>query len=68
LRAGHIKSIIVAGDGMADRPLRELNGKPPEAAEKPSLDWVAKNSVCGIIASDIPPGSDTASALFMHIR
>jgi len=59
-----MKAILVVGDGMADRPLRELNGKTPlEAAEKPSLDWVAENGVCGImdpIAPGIPPGSDTA--------
>jgi len=59
-----MKAILVVGDGMADRLLRELNGKTPlEAAEKPSLDWVAENGVCGImdpIAPGIPPGSDTA--------
>ena len=59
-----MKAILVVGDGMADRPLRELNGRTPlEAAEKPSLDWVAENGVCGIIdpiAPGIPPGSDTA--------
>lgn len=59
-----MKAILVVGDGMADRPLRELNGKTPlEEAEKPSLDWVAENGVCGIIdpiAPGIPPGSDTA--------
>jgi len=59
-----MKAILVVGDGMADRPLRELTGKTPlEAAEKPSLDWVAENGVCGImdpIAPGIPPGSDTA--------
>jgi len=59
-----MKAILVVGDGMADRPLRELNGKTPlEVAEKPSLDWVAENGVCGImdpIAPGVPPGSDTA--------
>jgi len=59
-----MKAIMVVGDGMADRPLRELKGKTPlEAAEKPSLNWVAENGVCGIIdpiAPGVPPGSDTA--------
>ena len=59
-----MKAIMVVGDGMADRPLRELKMKTPlEAAEKPSLNWIAENGVCGIIdpiAPGIPPGSDTA--------
>jgi len=59
-----MKAIMVVGDGMADRPLRELKGKTPlEAAEKPSLNWIAENGVCGIIdpiAPGVPPGSDTA--------
>ncbi|KPV64039.1 MAG: 2,3-bisphosphoglycerate-independent phosphoglycerate mutase [Candidatus Bathyarchaeota archaeon BA1] len=56
---------MVVGDGMADRPLRGLNGKTPlEVAGKPSLNWVAETGVCGImdpIAPGIPPGSDTAT-------
>jgi len=59
-----VKAIIVIGDGMADRPVRELGGKTPlEAAKKPSLNWVAETGVCGImdpIAPGVPPGSDTA--------
>ena len=59
-----MRAIMVVGDGMADRPLRELKGKTPlEAAEKPSLNWVAENGVCGIIdpiGPGVPPGSDTA--------
>lgn len=50
---------------MADRPLKELNGKTPlEAAEKPSLNYVAGKGVCGIfdpIAPGISPGTDTAT-------
>lgn len=50
---------------MADRPIKELGWKTPlEAAEKPALNRIAKNGVCGIIdpiAPGIPPGSDTAT-------
>lgn len=59
-----MKAVMVIGDGMADRPLRELGGKTPlEVAKKPSLNWVAETGVCGIIdpiAPGVPPGSDTA--------
>lgn len=60
-----MKAILFIGDGMADRPVKELSGKTPlEAAHKPSLNEVAKCGVCGImdqIAPGIPPGSDTAT-------
>ncbi|MGB9714447.1 MAG: phosphoglycerate mutase, partial [Candidatus Bathyarchaeales archaeon] len=60
-----MKAILLIGDGMADRPLKELNGKTPlEVAKKPSLDKIAKNGICGImdpISPGIPPGSDTAT-------
>jgi 2,3-bisphosphoglycerate-independent phosphoglycerate mutase len=60
-----LKAILVIGDGMADRPIKELNWKTPlEAARKPSLNQIAKMGICGImdpIAPGIPPGSDTAS-------
>lgn len=59
-----MKAIFIVGDGMADRPLAELNSKTPlEAATKPSLNWLAEKGVCGImdvIAPGIPPGSDVA--------
>ena len=60
-----LKAILVIGDGMADRPLKELNWKTPlEAASKPYLDKMAKNGICGImdpISPGLPPGSDTAT-------
>lgn len=60
-----MKAILLIGDGMADRPLKELNGKTPlEAARKPSLNKIARTGICGIIdpiAPGIPPGSDTAT-------
>jgi len=60
-----LKAILVIADGMADRPIKELNWKTPlEAAHKPSLNRIAKIGICGIIdpiAPGIPPGSDTAT-------
>ena len=51
-------------DGMADRPLEELEGKTPlEAARTPNMDLMAKLGVNGIMDSIKPgirPGSDTA--------
>jgi len=60
-----LKALLVIGDGMADRPLKELGWKTPlEAANKPSMNHVAGVGVCGLvdpIAPGIPPGSDTAT-------
>jgi 2,3-bisphosphoglycerate-independent phosphoglycerate mutase len=60
-----MRIILVVGDGMADRPLKELDGRTPlEAAETPNLDSVAKAGVCGlmdIIAPGQPSGSDVAN-------
>ncbi|MEM3695933.1 MAG: 2,3-bisphosphoglycerate-independent phosphoglycerate mutase [Candidatus Bathyarchaeia archaeon] len=60
-----MKAILVIGDGMADRPIKELNWKTPlEAAQKPSLNKIAETGVCGImdpISPGTPPGSDVAT-------
>ncbi|MGC8998017.1 MAG: 2,3-bisphosphoglycerate-independent phosphoglycerate mutase [Candidatus Bathyarchaeia archaeon] len=60
-----MKVLLVIGDGMADRPLKELGWKTPlEAAQKTSMNHIASFGVCGImdpIAPGIPPGSDTAT-------
>lgn len=60
-----MKAILVIADGMADRPLKELDWKTPlEAARKPALNKLAKTGVCGIIdpiAPGISPGSDAAT-------
>jgi 2,3-bisphosphoglycerate-independent phosphoglycerate mutase len=60
-----LKAVLVIGDGMADRPIKELNWKTPlEAARKPSLNRIAETGVCGIIdpiSPGVPPGSDTAT-------
>ncbi|MEM0361479.1 MAG: 2,3-bisphosphoglycerate-independent phosphoglycerate mutase [Sulfolobales archaeon] len=61
--------ILIVGDGMADRPVRELGGKTPlEVAVKPNISKLAGRSVLGIwdpIAPGVRPGSDTSHlALF----
>jgi 2,3-bisphosphoglycerate-independent phosphoglycerate mutase len=60
-----LKAVLIIADGMADRPLNELDWKTPlEAAHKPSLNQIAKTGVCGImdpISPGLPPGSDTAT-------
>ncbi|MCD6446126.1 2,3-bisphosphoglycerate-independent phosphoglycerate mutase [Candidatus Bathyarchaeota archaeon] len=60
-----MKAILLIGDGMADRPLKELNWKTPlETAEKPHMDKIARDGICGImdpLSPGLPPGSDTAT-------
>jgi len=60
-----LKAILVIADGMADRPVKELEWKTPlEAAHRPSLNQIAKTGICGIldpISPGVPPGSDTAT-------
>jgi len=64
-RESKLKAILVIGDGMADRPIKELNWKTPlESAHKPSLNRIAKTGVCGMmdpVAPGTPPGSDIAT-------
>lgn len=60
-----MKYIVVLGDGMADLPLEELNGKTPLAyADTPTLDALAKKSEIGMVQTipeGMKPGSDTAN-------
>ena len=60
-----MKYIVVLGDGMADRPIDELNGKTPlEAANTPVMDEMAGKGVVGLahtIPEGMSPGSDTAN-------
>jgi 2,3-bisphosphoglycerate-independent phosphoglycerate mutase len=60
-----LKAILFVADGMADRPLKELDWKTPlESARKPALNRIAKTGICGIIdpiAPGTPPGSDTST-------
>lgn len=58
------KAIILIGDGMGDRPVKELGGFTPiEIARKPHMSKLAKEGECGImdpIAPGIRAGSDTS--------
>jgi len=60
-----LKAVLVVGDGMADRPVKELDWKTPlEVACKPSLNQIANTGICGImdvISPGVIPGSDTAT-------
>jgi len=60
-----MKYIVVVGDGMADRPLKQLSGKTPlEAAHKTHMDYIARNGRCGLLrtlSEDAPLGSDIAN-------
>jgi 2,3-bisphosphoglycerate-independent phosphoglycerate mutase len=60
-----MKAILFIADGMADRPIKELDWRTPlEAAHRPSLNHIAKTGVSGIldpISPGIPPGSDAAT-------
>ena len=60
-----MKYIVVLGEGMADRPIDELNGKTPlEAANTPVMDEMAGKGIVGLahtIPEGMSPGSDTAN-------
>ena len=60
-----MKYIVMLGDGMADEPIDELDGKTPIAAAKTShIDTLARVSEIGIvhtIPKGMKPGSDTAN-------
>ena len=59
-----MKYILIIGDGMADNPVPELEGKTPlQVAEKPAIDALAAKSRLGSVLTvpkTLPPGSDTA--------
>jgi 2,3-bisphosphoglycerate-independent phosphoglycerate mutase len=60
-----MKYLILLGDGMADYPLAELDGKTPlEASRTPHMDTMAQQGTLGLIDT-IPegfqPGSDVAN-------
>lgn len=60
-----MKYIVVLGDGMADQPLAELEGKTPLAyALTPKMDELAAKSEIGMVHTvpdGMSPGSDTAN-------
>ncbi|MBA4417481.1 MAG: cofactor-independent phosphoglycerate mutase [Syntrophus sp. (in: bacteria)] len=59
-----MKYVVIIGDGMADFPLSEFQGKTPlMVAETPYMDMMARDGVCGkvvTIPDGMPPGSDVA--------
>ncbi|TET08600.1 MAG: 2,3-bisphosphoglycerate-independent phosphoglycerate mutase [Candidatus Thorarchaeota archaeon] len=62
-------AVFVVLDGLGDRPLKELGGKPPlDAAKTPTFDKLAtegQSALMNVIGPGITPGSDTAHlALF----
>jgi 2,3-bisphosphoglycerate-independent phosphoglycerate mutase len=60
-----MKYIVLVGDGMADRPLRELDGKTPlQVASTPNMDRLASAGVLGkvrTVPDGMHPGSDVAN-------
>ena len=59
-----MKYILVIGDGMADNPVPELNGRTPlQAAAIPTIDALAARGTVGHVVNcpkPLPAGSETA--------
>lgn len=57
--------MILCGDGMADYPIAELNGKTPlQVADTPNLNRLAGQGSLGMVRTvppGFPPGSDVAN-------
>lgn len=64
-----MKYIILVGDGMADLPLKELDGGTPlSAAYKPGMNYIASKGVNGrvnTVPEGMVPESDTANLAIM---
>ena len=64
-----MKYIVMLGDGMADYPVPELDGKTPlQVANHPNMDFLAQNGAVGLaktVPDDMSPGSDTANLSVM---
>ena len=60
-----MKYIVLIGDGMADWPLRELDGQTPlQVAKTPNMDFLAKYGATGLartVPKGMNPGSDIAN-------
>ena len=58
-----MKYVIFLGDGMADYPIPELDGKTPlMVAKKPGMDWIAREGRTGLFRT-IGPDMLTGSAI-----
>ena len=59
-----MKYVLIIGDGMADDPLEQLDGKTPlEVCKKPFFDSLCAKAELGLVKTipeGFPPGSDTA--------
>lgn len=64
-----MKYVVIVGDGMADRPLKELGGKTPlQVADIPNMDEIAKRGSTGLfktIPNNMGAGSDIANLSIM---
>jgi len=64
-----IKYLVVLGDGMADYPVPQLNGKTPlQVSQKPAMDRLASLGELGTVKTvptGLPPGSDVANLSVM---
>ena len=64
-----MKYVVVLGDGMADWPLEELQGRTPlDYAQTPVMDELAAVSEIGLVPTipdGMAPGSDTANLSVM---
>ena len=60
-----MKYLIILGDGMSDEPLENYGNKTPlQIADKPHIDWLAKNGRSGLLTtvpSTMHPGSEVAN-------
>ncbi|MEM1548204.1 MAG: cofactor-independent phosphoglycerate mutase [Thermoproteota archaeon] len=64
-----MKYLVVVGDGMADYPVSEADGKTPlQLAYKPNMDFISKKSRMGLLKTlrpDLPKGSDVANLIIL---
>lgn len=64
-----MKSIVIVGDGMADEPRPELDGKTPlQYAKTPNFDFLAQRGQLGLVTTvpeGFAPGSDVANLSVM---
>lgn len=60
-----MKYLIILGDGMSDEPLKDYGNKTPlQLANKPHIDWLAKNGRSGLLTTvpaSMHPGSEVAN-------
>jgi 2,3-bisphosphoglycerate-independent phosphoglycerate mutase len=58
-----IKYVVIVGDGMADYPIKDLQGKTPLMVSKtPHLDWLAKHGEVGLVRT-VPEGFNPGSEI-----